>query len=233
MAIEANKNVLGLEVAVNNVESVQVLKSQHHFSGIKPNLVYVKALDQLQMTKHISTIDVIKNEVKLGFSLKRILHANEIWMVNFPENSIFSLGAIHLFSLDNHVFRKNFHSIKLAVTLFLNQHDLAKGAPANHFLHVKVVHAHSAARSEAGLPEKLFNFMVFVNYCKRRGLLSLLKLAKLCHPLLLLLSTLCLHEVGPYPHARKLEGVLPDRIRRNYVVGEREPALRFLLTDMV
>jgi hypothetical protein len=65
MARVVEKNVLGLQITVNNVEAVQTLQCAKQFSSIESRTVDVEALLFLQVVEQLASVDECQNQVQL------------------------------------------------------------------------------------------------------------------------------------------------------------------------
>jgi hypothetical protein len=59
------KNVLGLQIAVNDVEAVQTLQCAKQLSSIESRTVDVEALLFLQVVEQLASVDECQNQVEL------------------------------------------------------------------------------------------------------------------------------------------------------------------------
>lgn len=59
------KNVLGLEISVDDLESVQTLESAQQLCGVETGSVDIESLFPLQMVEQLSTVHKCQHEVQL------------------------------------------------------------------------------------------------------------------------------------------------------------------------
>ena len=84
------KNVLRLEIAIDDLEPVQTLESAQQLCGIETGSVDIKSLFPLQMMEQLATVHKCQHEVQLLRRLERELQWNNKWVVDLCKNR--SLG---------------------------------------------------------------------------------------------------------------------------------------------
>ena len=89
MASVIEKNVLGFQITVNDVETVQALQSAQQFSCIEPSSVDVKPLFLLQMVEELSAVDKRQNKIQLLWRLEREFQWNDEGVVDLSQNRPF------------------------------------------------------------------------------------------------------------------------------------------------
>ena len=70
MASVVEKNILRLQVAVDDVKPVQTFKSTQELSSVKPGTVDVESLLFLQMVKEFATIDESQYQIEFLWRLE-------------------------------------------------------------------------------------------------------------------------------------------------------------------
>jgi hypothetical protein len=65
MSSVIEKNVLRLEISVNNLESVQTLESAQQLCGVETGSVDVESLFSLQVVEQLSTVHKCQNKIQL------------------------------------------------------------------------------------------------------------------------------------------------------------------------
>jgi len=83
------KDVLGLQITVDDVETVQALQSAQQFSGVEPSSVDIEPLFLLQMVEELSTVDKGQNKIQLLWRLERELQRNDEGVVDLGQNRPF------------------------------------------------------------------------------------------------------------------------------------------------
>lgn len=63
MASVIKQDILGLEIAVDDLESVKALKGTQKFGSVKASPVNIKSLLSLKVVEELSTIDECENKI--------------------------------------------------------------------------------------------------------------------------------------------------------------------------
>lgn len=105
------QNVLGLQVAVDDVESMQAFQSAKQFRRVKSRPIDVKSLLSLKMMEEFATIDESENEVKLFRRLEGKLERNDEGIVDLSKNRAFGQSVCDFGSRDNMGLADGFESI--------------------------------------------------------------------------------------------------------------------------
>lgn len=90
MSSVIEKNVLRLEISVDNLEAVQTLESAQQLCGVETGSVDIKSLLPLQMVEQLSAVHKRQHEVQLFRRLERELQRNNKWVVDLCKDR--SLG---------------------------------------------------------------------------------------------------------------------------------------------
>ena len=70
MALVVDKKVLGLEITVDNVEIVEVLKAHNHFGREELCNVVREVTVAVDVRKHFTAVDVLDHKVEIFLVLK-------------------------------------------------------------------------------------------------------------------------------------------------------------------
>ena len=76
MAVGVQKEVFGLEVAVDDALAVQIVQTHRDFGGVEASAVFGEAA-VAQVEEELAAVEEVRNEVKLGLGLKREAQASE------------------------------------------------------------------------------------------------------------------------------------------------------------
>lgn len=87
------KNILGLQVTVNNLETVQAFKRTQQLCSVEPSAVNVKALFSLQVVEQLSAVDECENQVQLFRRLEREFQGNDERIVDLCQHRSFCKGV--------------------------------------------------------------------------------------------------------------------------------------------
>mmetsp|Transcript_46168 Transcript_46168/g.118971 ORF Transcript_46168/g.118971 Transcript_46168/m.118971 type:complete len:309 (-) Transcript_46168:476-1402(-) len=132
VAIEVQEDVLRLEISVHDSLRVKVLEGSNHLSSIEPDLLQGEPSLLLKMSKQITSVHVVENQVQLLWALESKLEADHEGMGHLSQHFVFGLRTFDLVSPDKHLLVQNLHSIQLASGLHLYKHNLAKSTTSNY-----------------------------------------------------------------------------------------------------
>lgn len=65
MSAVVEKDVLGLEVTINNLESVQTFQGTEQLCGVETRAVDIETLFSLKMMEQLTTVDESQDKVQL------------------------------------------------------------------------------------------------------------------------------------------------------------------------
>jgi hypothetical protein len=87
------KDILGLEITVDNLETVQALERTQQLGGVEPGAVNVKSLLSLQVVEQLSTIDKCENKVQLLGRLEREFQRNNERVIDLCQHGSLCKGV--------------------------------------------------------------------------------------------------------------------------------------------
>lgn len=76
VAVGVQKEVFGLEVAVDDALAVQIVQTHRDFGGVEASAVFGEAA-VAQVEEELAAVEEVRNEVQLGLGLKREAQASE------------------------------------------------------------------------------------------------------------------------------------------------------------
>lgn len=126
IAFIINKDVLGLEITVDDVLRVKVLEHERHLGAIEHSMFGVKLSFSSQIGKQLTASNILHQEVQVAAVLGESLQAHQERMVNISENGILRDAVINLAKLDDIGLLETFHGEVFACLLVLGQHDSSK-----------------------------------------------------------------------------------------------------------
>jgi hypothetical protein len=89
VAIFVHKNVLGLEISVNNFLVVEMSDRHAHLYGVELGAVFCKSLGVSQMHEKFTTADETHYEEYLLVCHKDVAHSNKERMISLQQNILF------------------------------------------------------------------------------------------------------------------------------------------------
>uniref|UniRef100_A0A7S3IL17 Uncharacterized protein n=1 Tax=Strombidium inclinatum TaxID=197538 RepID=A0A7S3IL17_9SPIT len=131
VTIEADQDVLGLQVPVENFGLMQVLKSQSYLGGIELGARFVEALLSREMSENLTSLNELHHEVDARGLGENLLQGNDEGVVDLEEDELLDLEALHAIVIDDVVLADALHGVVFLVFDVLNQVDLAEGATPN------------------------------------------------------------------------------------------------------
>jgi len=126
VAFIINEDILGLEITVDDVLRVKVLKHERHLGAIEHGMFGVQFSFSSQIGKQLTASNVLHEEVQVAAVLGESLQAHQERMVNVSENGILRDAVINLTELDDIGLLETFHGEVFACLLVLGQHDSSK-----------------------------------------------------------------------------------------------------------
>ena len=159
VTIQGEKNVIQLQVTVDDTVLVEILESQTDFRGVEPingsapipftnccmgNVLCAlqTKLASLNVQHQITTTDVLHDEVHTGLCLEtgvKVQQEGVTFLVSNQENALLRLGALHFVILDNKFLLQHLDGVELLGALRLRQHDLTEVTLTKHSKEVEVV----------------------------------------------------------------------------------------------
>jgi hypothetical protein len=159
VAIQSEKNVIQLQVTVDDTVLVEIFESQTDFRGVEPinglaPIILTKnctgnvlcalqtKLASLNVQHQITTTDVLHDKVHTGLCLEtgvKVQQEGVAFLVGNQEDALLRLGALHFVILDNEFLLQHFDGIELLGALRLRQHDLTEVTLTKHSKEVEVI----------------------------------------------------------------------------------------------
>jgi len=128
------QNILGLQVAIDDIEPVEMFQRAKQLRGIEPAPVFVELSFPLQMIEELSTIYETHDEVQFVGGLEGEFEGDDEWVVHQGENGPLSKDMSNLSGSRGDVgFSDRLESVYPLGVFFPHLHHLSKRALANHF----------------------------------------------------------------------------------------------------
>lgn len=104
MALLVQKDVLWLEVSVDNTVGVEALQSQQDLSGVEAGSVFREPLFSAQMIKKFASVQKVDDKIELLGVLKSVMQSNDKGAPDFFKDKPLGLRIIFLISTENNIF---------------------------------------------------------------------------------------------------------------------------------
>eukprot|EP01137_Pigoraptor_chileana_P029788 Opistho-2@15452 len=117
------KDVLWLEVAVNDAQAMHMFKGQNDFRSIVLRALFVKGSQLLDEIEKLAVLRVRQHKVKLLCILKGVVETHEERVIQCVENELFRVDILDLVLLNNVLLFENFDGKLLSRCNFLGEND--------------------------------------------------------------------------------------------------------------
>lgn len=110
VAIKCQKDVIKLQITIDDIIVVEIFQSQANFSGVELGPPQAELI-ALNMKHEVTTTDVFHHEVNTGFSLEAGMEIRQEWMpllVGDQENSFLGFHAFNFVILNDEFFFQHF-----------------------------------------------------------------------------------------------------------------------------
>lgn len=128
MAVE--QQVLGLEVAVDDVVRVQVVEGEGDFGGIELGDGVGEALGLAQQAEELAALDKVHDHVEVLCVLEGAPQGDEEGVLDLLQHAALVVGVLDLLHLDDLGLLQDLDGVEALVVLGLDQVDAAKAAGA-------------------------------------------------------------------------------------------------------
>lgn len=136
MSVE--QQVLGLQVAVDDVVRVQVVERKRDFGGIELGDGVGKALRLAQQTEQLAALDKVHDHVQVLRVLEGAPQGDEEGVLDLLQHAALVVGVLDLLHLDHLGLLEHLDGIEALVVLGLDEVDTAKAAGAEGALDLEV-----------------------------------------------------------------------------------------------
>ena len=92
-----------------------------------------------QVAEELATLDELHQEVDAVLVLEDVLHVDQEWVVDLPQDVLLQLNVLHLLIFENDILADDFHGKKLFCSGLLNEEDLTESALADQFTNLEVL----------------------------------------------------------------------------------------------
>lgn len=138
------KDVLGLEVTVDDLESMQTLERTQQLRSIESSAVDVEALLSLQMVEQFPAVHKCQNKVKLFGRLERELQGNDERIVDLGQHRSLGESMCDFGSRDDVSLSDGLEGVDSASILLHDLHDFTKTTLAHDLQQVEILHLEAA-----------------------------------------------------------------------------------------
>mmetsp|Transcript_20987 Transcript_20987/g.28231 ORF Transcript_20987/g.28231 Transcript_20987/m.28231 type:complete len:220 (-) Transcript_20987:1507-2166(-) len=119
VAIFIKDDIVWLEVAEDDVTTVEVFEGQQNLSEIQSGPILIKSLVFLQGSAHVATRCVIEEQEKFLGRLEGILQTHDERMVHERQDISLCLGVLHQVLSQDLLFVEDFHGVVLSCALLI------------------------------------------------------------------------------------------------------------------
>ena len=140
MALVVKQDILGLEISVDDAESVQTFQRAEQLCRVETRAVNVESVFFLQMVEQFASVDKGENKVELLRRLEAELEGYNERVVDLRQHRAFGQCVCHLGSGDNVRLADRLERVDTVRILFTNLHHLAKTSLANHFQKLEILY---------------------------------------------------------------------------------------------
>ena len=92
-----------------------------------------------QVAEELATLDELHQEVDAVLVLEDVLHVDQEWVVDLPQDVLLQLNVLHLLIFENDILADDLHGKKLFCSDLLNEEDLTESALADQFTNLEVL----------------------------------------------------------------------------------------------
>jgi hypothetical protein len=117
------KNILWLQVAINNIESVKTFQRTQQLCSVEASSIDIKSLFFLEMMEQLSSIDKRKNQIKFLGRLEGEFEWNDEGVIDLRKNRSLSQSVSHFRAGDDMCFADCFESVD-TMSIFLPTYEL-------------------------------------------------------------------------------------------------------------
>lgn len=213
IAIVVDEQIFGLQIPVDEIQWVQILKGEHNLGRIKAGMGLREAANSTQMREHFATRNEFQHHIQVGIILKKmniwplmtlgvvgpyfewILHIDEEGKIDGLQDSFLIQSVLNLLQFDHFLLVQYFHGKICARLFMLHQHHPSEWASAQGFKPVKIVQTWIVLQKIGNI----FTFILFL-FCASMLLSSFLLICfiqLLFLPFLVNLLSLIFHSTNP------------------------------------
>lgn len=130
VAMAVEKQIFGLQVSIDNVHVMQVLKREDNLGSIKLGYRIGKALGLAQQTEELATLDKVHDHVKVLCVLESTPEGDEKGVLDTRQHAALVVSVLDLLHFDNLLLFEHLHGIVARIVARLHQVDTTKAAGA-------------------------------------------------------------------------------------------------------
>mmetsp|Transcript_67096 Transcript_67096/g.193947 ORF Transcript_67096/g.193947 Transcript_67096/m.193947 type:complete len:201 (-) Transcript_67096:24-626(-) len=136
------QDVLGLQVAVNDVFAVDVCERSTYLRSVKLRLLIGELPCPAQVREQLTAVDALHNDVYIVVILGVAQHVHDKRVVDLRHQPLLIVDVIHLLELDDLVLLHELNSVVLSVRPVLGKLDPAEGAASERPYHLELRQIH-------------------------------------------------------------------------------------------
>lgn len=139
VALFVEHDVVGLEVALNDVVGVQVLDGQQDFGDVELGGVFVELLQFVQDLAQVAAGALLHDEEQLLGGLEGLEEFDDEGVLDLGEDVALCLGLAREVAAHDLLLAQHLHGLEALLALLLNQLHLAETAFAEHHVRHEVL----------------------------------------------------------------------------------------------
>ena len=139
MAVDVNEYILRLNIPINNVMRMQILKSKEQLGKIKASLLFGEFLNLTQMEEHFTASTEVHHEKELCFGLEGPVEFYDEWMIDFLHDLALIDNGFDLLLAREFVLAHDLHRVQAPRVLLPDQDHPAERASPDYFDLLKIM----------------------------------------------------------------------------------------------
>ena len=139
VAVVVEQDVLGLEVAVHDVERVQVPDGADNLRDVKPRERGVEETLAVQPEEQVPAVDEVHDEVQLLRGLERVSQRDDEGVVDDGEDVSLRFHVVRLLALDDDLLLHHFHGVHGPGVLLAHLEHLAERTLSHEAEHLEII----------------------------------------------------------------------------------------------
>ena len=138
VALGVEQDVLGLEVAVDDVVAVELLQREHDLGAVQPHAPLVEGALAPQVEEELAARLQRHHEVQLLAALERVVHRDDERVAHALQHVALGERVLHLVAHHDVRLLHHLHRVQVARRLLAHLHHLAVRAAPDHAQQLKV-----------------------------------------------------------------------------------------------
>lgn len=146
VALVVDQQVLRLQIPIDQVQIVQILKGEHNLGGIEARMGLREAADLAQMREHLTARHVLEDHVEIGVVLEVILEADEKRKGDGLQDAFLVQRVLDLLEFDDLLLVEDLHCVIVFGRFVLDDHDATERTGAQCLDAIEIVQRRCVGR---------------------------------------------------------------------------------------